>query len=305
MRIVAVTVETPTPTVSRLTPASLPAVILTQGSADVQFEFRPATSERIDTRVLLISDQPCLDTVIIVLQGTALGAWSHHSLKDLSAEIGTRVRIPITMDSSANLAVNGVRSFTADVVFNRSMLWPERVITATGSGSLTTTPAKDSLRVTVRVDQTSTPASGILAELECLVLLGNNDVTELLLENFSWLNGIASAVTVPGSFTALGICQAGGKRLVALPASVMLFQNVPNPFNPVTEIAYSLPTDMVVDLRVYDALGREVAVLVQNELRAKGGHTVVFDGSASPSGVYHVVLRTGEVLHSKKMLLLK
>ncbi len=305
MRIVAVTVETPTPTVSRLTPASLPAVILTQGSADVQFEFRPATSERIDTRVLLISDQPCLDTVIIVLQGTALGAWSHHSLKDLSAEIGTRVRIPITMDSSANLAVNGVRSFTADVVFNRSMLWPERVITATGSGSLTTTPAKDSLRVTVRVDQTSTPASGILAELECLVLLGNNDVTELLLENFSWLNGIASAVTVPGSFTALGICQAGGKRLVALPASVMLFQNVPNPFNPVTEIAYSLPTDMVVDLHVYDALGREVAVLVQNELRAKGSHTVVFDGSASPSGVYHVVLRTGEAVHSKKMLLLK
>lgn len=64
-----------------------------------------------------------------------------------------------------------------------------------------------------------------------------------------------------------------------------LDQNSPNPFNPTTNISFSLPKNSLVKLVVYDILGREVANLV-NELRGQGNHSVSFNASELPSGVY-------------------
>ena len=83
-----------------------------------------------------------------------------------------------------------------------------------------------------------------------------------------------------------------------------LFQNYPNPFNPVTTITFSVGTYRYTSLRVYDVLGREVAVLV-NEQKSAGTYTVQFDGSGLTSGVYFYRLQAGEFVQTKKLMILK
>ncbi len=83
----------------------------------------------------------------------------------------------------------------------------------------------------------------------------------------------------------------------------------PNPFNPMTEIRFSLPADGAVELRVYDASGKLVATLA-NEVMAAGRHTVVWSGTDSngrgvASGVYFSTLRTEAGTLREKMLLMK
>jgi hypothetical protein len=87
-------------------------------------------------------------------------------------------------------------------------------------------------------------------------------------------------------------------------SSFDLKQNYPNPFNPLTTIEYHLPGTGTASLIVYDALGKKVKSLVDGRLR-KGSHKVTFDGSDLASGVYVYVLRSGNYVMRKKMMLLK
>lgn len=89
----------------------------------------------------------------------------------------------------------------------------------------------------------------------------------------------------------------------------LLEQNYPNPFNPGTTISYSIPSlgslpSMYVKLNVYDALGNEVAQLV-NEEKYPGKYEIFFDGSKLSSGVYIYKLQAGDYVISKKMMLMK
>jgi len=83
-----------------------------------------------------------------------------------------------------------------------------------------------------------------------------------------------------------------------------LFQNYPNPFNPSTIISYSLPVTSQVSLKVYDVLGREAAILF-NEEKSAGTYKVTFDGRGLASGIYYYQLRSGSFSESKKMILIK
>ena len=90
----------------------------------------------------------------------------------------------------------------------------------------------------------------------------------------------------------------------SLPESLRLFPNYPNPFNPTTEIRYTLPVGTDVRLAVYDVTGKQVALLIRSFQEA-GRHEVSFDGSRLASGVYVYVLQTpGEVI-KRQMVLMK
>ncbi len=78
----------------------------------------------------------------------------------------------------------------------------------------------------------------------------------------------------------------------------------PNPFNPFTTLAYELPTDGLVSLKVYDVAGREVLELVQ-DLRTAGRYQVEFNGSQYSSGVYLAILQFDQHRRAQKMLLIK
>ena len=79
-----------------------------------------------------------------------------------------------------------------------------------------------------------------------------------------------------------------------IPQSYDLAQNYPNPFNPTTTIRYALPSTATVTLRVYNALGREVAVLVRGAEQRAGTYEVAFDGLNLNSGVYSYSLVAAE-----------
>ena len=89
-----------------------------------------------------------------------------------------------------------------------------------------------------------------------------------------------------------------------LPKVFTLEQNYPNPFNPSTVISYQLPANSQVTLKVYDAIGREVATLV-NEVKEAGNYSVTFDASRFSSGIYFARLQSGDKVQLKKMLLIK
>ncbi|HEY4612931.1 MAG TPA: T9SS type A sorting domain-containing protein [Bacteroidota bacterium] len=94
------------------------------------------------------------------------------------------------------------------------------------------------------------------------------------------------------------------ERSSSTPKEFALLQNYPNPFNPTTVISYQLPVDSRVSLRVYDLLGREVATLIDGEVRA-GSYTTQWDATNLQSGVYFYRLQTGQFVETRKMLLLK
>lgn len=89
-----------------------------------------------------------------------------------------------------------------------------------------------------------------------------------------------------------------------LPNTIRLDQNYPNPFNPATTIQYSLPGSERVTLSVYDMLGREIAVIV-DEVKSAGVHTATWDASGASSGIYMYVLQTNEFRTTRKMTLMK
>jgi hypothetical protein len=83
-----------------------------------------------------------------------------------------------------------------------------------------------------------------------------------------------------------------------------LNQNYPNPFNPSTEIKYALPVNGLVKIAIYDLLGREVQVIV-NEYKDAGYYEIRFDGTNFASGIYFYRIEAGNFIQSKKMLLIK
>jgi photosystem II stability/assembly factor-like uncharacterized protein len=89
-----------------------------------------------------------------------------------------------------------------------------------------------------------------------------------------------------------------------IPLSFRLKQNYPNPFNPSTTIKFELPKSSIVKLRVFDILGRQVSVLV-NERKDAGVHELKFDGSNLSSGVYFYRLQVGDFVQTKKLVILK
>ena len=102
----------------------------------------------------------------------------------------------------------------------------------------------------------------------------------------------------------------GGPRVFVQPkvtgvaSSFELSQNFPNPFNPSTQIDFSLPQQSTVQLKVYNTLGQVVATLVNGNLSA-GSHSVAFDARNFASGLYIYRLTAGSFTSEKKMLLLK
>jgi hypothetical protein len=110
------------------------------------------------------------------------------------------------------------------------------------------------------------------------------------------------------TITNKGVIENGGQSN-ALPKAFSLAQNVPNPFNPTTSIAYAVPQPTFVKLEVMNVLGQTVRTLV-NEYKAAGNYSVVWDGrdnnnQSVASGIYLYRLTAGDYGETRKMVLMK
>jgi len=89
-----------------------------------------------------------------------------------------------------------------------------------------------------------------------------------------------------------------------IPYIFALNQNYPNPFNPSTNISFTIEKSQNVEIKVYDILGNEILILL-NEYRNSGNHIVKFNAENLSSGVYYYQIRSGSFIDTKKMVVLK
>jgi hypothetical protein len=112
-----------------------------------------------------------------------------------------------------------------------------------------------------------------------------------------------------GFRVALRTQQLNNKKELQLPEIINLHQNYPNPFNPVTTLHYDLPEDAMVNITIYDMMGRIINNLVSSQ-QTTGYKSVQWNatndkGEPVSAGVYLYTIQAGEFRQTKKMLLLK
>lgn len=90
----------------------------------------------------------------------------------------------------------------------------------------------------------------------------------------------------------------------SVPDNFSLVQNYPNPFNPSTKISFAIPTQERVTIKVYDILGKQVEVLM-NDIQAPGYYSINFNAADLPSGTYFYEIVAGNFVDTKKMMLIK
>lgn len=99
---------------------------------------------------------------------------------------------------------------------------------------------------------------------------------------------------------AVGINSIQGE----IPSGFKLAQNYPNPFNPLTQITFGIPRSTIVKVSIFNSLGQETDVLV-NQLLKEGEYSVYWNAQDMPSGIYFYKLETAEFRETKKMILVK
>ncbi|MBN1153646.1 T9SS type A sorting domain-containing protein [candidate division KSB1 bacterium] len=107
-----------------------------------------------------------------------------------------------------------------------------------------------------------------------------------------------------GVLEVIGGPTAVESNIASVPGEFKVYDNYPNPFNPVTTIQYDIPKNSMVQLKVFDILGREVATLV-NRKQAAGSYSINFDASNLANGIYIYKITADNYSSTKKMMLLK
>ncbi len=105
-------------------------------------------------------------------------------------------------------------------------------------------------------------------------------------------------------YSQQGFIPDGISELSNKVVSYQLYQNFPNPFNPITTIKYSIPKRSLVSINLYDLLGRKIKTLME-KVEDAGNHELRFDGSKLSSGVYFYTMYTEYFMETKKMIILK
>jgi hypothetical protein len=134
----------------------------------------------------------------------------------------------------------------------------------------------------------------------------DGDPADEVLYTQGYTRGVANDTTADMAildieYTPLGVKLVDNK----VPDQFYLNQNYPNPFNPATTIEFGLRKESVVELKLYNVLGQEVATLISGQLMKTGTYNINFKASNLASGTYIYRLKAGETVLSKKMLLLK
>ena len=147
------------------------------------------------------------------------------------------------------------------------------------------------------------PADGIRTPFEPMVYDNDGDGLEAIMVLSHTNDDNAHQTCEVWSNTWIGGSSVGiGDEI--LPLTYALHPNYPNPFNPVTNIQFTIPEQADVKLQIYNVLGRQVDVLV-NETLPIGHHKILWNPKNLSSGVYFYKLEAGSFMKTRKMILLK
>ncbi|MFZ4619905.1 MAG: T9SS type A sorting domain-containing protein [Bacteroidota bacterium] len=164
-------------------------------------------------------------------------------------------------------------------------------------------------------DVTVTSADSIFSPLPKTFLLAPDSTIALTLRfapnhtgEFSGRFFVVNSRTTPSSdtlrVTGLGLFTSGVADEKMVPKEFSLSQNYPNPFNPSTVVRYQISVTSFVTIKVYDVLGKEVALLA-DQLQTPGTYSVSFDAHGLSSGLYYCRMLAGGTSFTKKMSLVR
>jgi hypothetical protein len=157
-------------------------------------------------------------------------------------------------------------------------------------------------------DSTGYQTSGYENKLEGSIANGNcSGNYDISLTGWGWpsnLQGTFTATKISGSGVTDGANDMEEMTNKTITHTFTLSQNYPNPFNPSTSISFSIPHQIFVSLKVFDALGREVATIISEQLSG-GSYTRQFNASNISSGIYFYRLQAGLLTETKKFVLLR
>ncbi len=149
---------------------------------------------------------------------------------------------------------------------------------------------------------------------DCDMVLGIGLVNDNCV-NISGCDWIADSIDYSNAFfDSIDNCNEScltisNDKITQIPTTFVVYQNYPNPFNPITTLWYDLPENSLVNITVYDMLGREVKTLI-NQTQDAGYKSVIWNatndyGKPVSAGIYFYQIQAGEYISTKKMVLLK
>jgi hypothetical protein len=277
--------------------SSAPALPLTvQPGASVEFavSFAPAATGTYTGLLSFANESPCPLTQELPLLGEGIDTRRPVVLRLASLE-GTPdevVEIPLSIDRDLGGLVT---EWSGVVSINASMLYPLEVrLAGTLSEDMQLQYSYDQVLGRIRLNAngaTVRSGAGVLAIVRCLVLIGDDMTSPLRIESdFSFGRGARVDRTEDGEFTLVDYCDADGLRLVRDRAGLRIVSSSPSPFNESLTITFDLDSDGPVDLRLFDAAGRESATLIERVMEA-GRHSITRSISDLGAGHYFCILR--------------
>ncbi len=256
------------------------------------------------------------------------------SVDSVKVALGESFQVGVRLKNNADVisAMAIPLEFTSTSLRVDSVSFSGSILLASFKGSATIDNTTHRVRISYIPDQFSTPlpfisaASGLLANIHLTVLpgasvgmvpfdslyrdsvvnLGGHNIHYWVRVEFSNQAGTINYLPsfTPGAVQIMFSTDIGGENNGFLPAKFELVQNYPNPFNPTTTIEFSLPKAGQVSLKVYNVLGQEAAVLV-DEPKSAGNYSIEFNAGNLPSGVYFYKLTHQNGSETRKMMLIK
>jgi len=214
--------------------------------------------------------------------------WKGHLLGQTYAIAGNTLQGPWILDSMRSRFLNttGMQSSCLLAIKLMAALQGAKV-----PGADVRCTSTSSLSAFIRVAKPTDPPSGpYWLDISLNLFNPTRDPIDSLQTLFNiWLNNCINGITPISN---------------EVPDNPFLYQNYPNPFNPSTVIKFQVSKLGPVNVTVYDVLGKEIAVLVNEQLKP-GTYEVDWNAADVPSGVYYYKLTTGVYVESKKMVIIK
>jgi hypothetical protein len=219
------------------------------------------------------------------------------SIPQLQAEPGTRLMIPLNLETGPTLAPFIPRPFRARIRFNHTLLH------AAGSTPACTYDNNDCV---IEINGIATVEDGVIAEMEFIVALGNAESTPLTIEEFTWeQKGEERIATVRehGELQLLGVCREGDQiRLIRSGSFASRIRIWPNPVAERATLEFVSAETGPVEIRLVDMLGNDVAELVTAEAKAEQLYRLELDLGAVASGSYVLVYSTPSGKMTQRLL---
>lgn len=208
---------------------------------------------------------------------------------------GEKLILPLLLQQSKNLNISSAKNFTATLRFNATLLEPvdKRNYRRTNDTGW------------VQIQGSVTDSAGILAQVEFLAKLGNNEDTPVSIESFAFLeSSLVRITTKDGIFSLDGVCREGGEIRLIKSIKATALAIFPNPIQHQATIQAHLTERGMTEVYMLDLSGRTVAQVYYQEA-APGSLQLRLDATDIPNGSYFLMMRTPNELFSQRVIIEK